>query len=289
MITIENDVLKVDITPKGAELDSIYGKQTGIEYLWQADPAFWPKKSPVLFPVVGGLKDNSYTYNGNTYQLTRHGFGRDSMYEVKDQTATSVRFELCSSEATLKLYPFQFLFWVGYTLKENELEVTFGVKNTGDETLYFSFGAHPAFNVPLVKGDAYTDYYLQFSETETAGHYPIAASGLIELEAQPLLENTNKLPLTKELFYKDALVFKELKSTAISILNTKNDHGLTVSYAGMPYMGIWSFKDADFVCIEPWCGLGDNTATTGELQEKEGINILEKDGSFTASWQVAVK
>jgi galactose mutarotase-like enzyme len=286
MVTLTNEHLQVNITPQGAELQSIYNKQTKLEYLWNGNPEFWPKQSPTLFPIVGGLKNGSYEFAGKQYTMGRHGFTRELVFDVTDQTDTSATFSIKATEETLKQYPFQFLFAITYTIEGNKLFVTYIVKNPSDDTLYFSVGAHPAFNVPLVKGDVYDDYYLAFEETENVGIYPIAADGLVQLQPIPFLENTNKLPLTKALFYNDALIFKELKSTAISILNTNNNHGLKYSYQNFPYMGIWAAKNADFVCIEPWCGVSDNVATTGKLNEKEGVHALAANETFTRTWAV---
>ncbi|MDI9364710.1 MAG: aldose 1-epimerase family protein [Flavobacterium sp.] len=286
MVTLTNQHLQVNITPKGAELSSIYNKQTGLEYLWNGNPEFWAKQSPTLFPIVGGLKNGSYQFAGKQYAMGRHGFTREMFFVVSNQTNLTATFTIEATEETLKQYPFQFLFSVTYSIEGNKLSVTYTVKNSSSNTLYFSVGAHPAFKVPLVQGDAYDDYYLAFNETENAGIYPLTADGLVELRPVPCLENTNKLPLTKTLFYKDALVFKELKSTAISILNTKNSHGLTYSYTDFPYMGIWAAKNADFVCIEPWCGIADNVATTSQFAEKEGINTLASNETFTKTWAV---
>ncbi|MBC7722393.1 MAG: aldose 1-epimerase family protein, partial [Pedobacter sp.] len=257
MITLTNEVLQVTIATKGAELQSIYNKQTGLEYMWNADPHFWAKQSPVLFPIVGGLKNGSYKFDGKTYELGRHGFTREMVFEVENQNETSVTFFIESSAETLAIYPFHFKFSLVYAIENNQLTITYIVENTGEQKLYFSVGAHPAFKVPLVEGDSYNDYYLAFNKTETTGIYPLSTDGLIELETVPMLNNTNQLPLTKELFYKDALVFKELQSTTISILNHNNKNGLTVTYEGFPYMGIWAAKNANFVCIEPWCGIAD--------------------------------
>jgi len=288
MVTLTNEHLQVNITPKGAELTSIYNKQTGLEYLWDGNPEFWPKQSPTLFPIVGGLKNGSYEFAGKQYAMGRHGFTREMVFEVSNQTNETATFTIVATDNTLQQYPFQFQFSVIYTIDGNKLSVTYSVKNPSNDTLYFSVGAHPAFKVPLVQGDNYDDYYLAFNETENAGIYPLAADGLVELQPVSCLENTNKLPLTKALFHKDALVFKELKSTAISILNTKNSHGLTYSYTDFPYMGIWAAKNADFVCIEPWCGIADNVATTSQFTEKEGINTLAANEIFTRTWAVEI-
>lgn len=286
--TITNSVLTVSIAAKGAELQSIVNNNTGLEYMWNADPAFWAKKSPVLFPIVGGLKNNHYTYNGEAYTLGRHGFARELDFTVTNQTADSITFTLVDSEETLQHYPFHFNFSLTYTLQENTVHVTYTVKNTGDDALLFSVGGHPAFKVPVAPGTNFNDYYLAFSNVEEAGRYPLDAGGQVETYTTPVLNNTDRLPLTKELFYQDALVFKHLQSTSIAIKSDNTPHGLTVHFSGFPYMGIWNFKDADFVCIEPWCGIADAVNTTGNLQDKEGINNLPAGETFERTWSVEV-
>jgi len=288
IVQLRNDVLQVAIATKGAELQSIYNKNTGIEYLWQGDANFWGKRSPVLFPIVGGLKNNQYTFKGNTYQLPRHGFARDMYFEAELLSPTEAKFVLKSNEETLANYPFNFLFSTTYRLQNNSVIISYEVKNEGSEIMFFSVGAHPAFNVPLGSNEEFSDYYLQFSEEENAGIFPLNNEGLLLKE--PVLffkEESGKIQLDKTLFYKDALVFKTLRSEAISIVSIKNNNGLTVAYEGFPYMGIWSAKDANFVCIEPWCGIADSIDSIGELSRKEGIYSLSTAEIFTRSWQVS--
>lgn len=225
MYQISNDQLTVSISTKGAELQGIYNRHTQQEYLWSGDPAFWGKKSPVLFPIVGGLKNGTYQYEGNAYKMGRHGFARDKEFTVTDQTPHTICFTLLSDEETRAVYPFDFCFSILYTLEENKLTVRYQVDNTGNHTLWFSIGAHPAFAVPLVKGTEFSDHYLEFSEKETAGIWPLSHEGLIKTAPEPFLEDTDHLPLLKELFYKDALVFKTLRSNSISIRSLVNNHG----------------------------------------------------------------
>jgi galactose mutarotase-like enzyme len=286
--TLSNQILKVVINAKGAELQSIIHSGTKLEYMWNADPNFWAKKSPVLFPIVGGLKNNSYTYQGQTYSLGRHGFARERMFTVTDQSVSSITFTLEADEETLSVYPFLFRFSVIYTLENDTISVSYLVENKGATEMFFSVGAHPAFTVPLVNGTSYDDHYLQFNENENTGRWPLSSEGLIKKAPTSLLENKNVLPMTKALFFGDALVFKGLRSNSISILNHKNPHGLNFVYEDFPYMGIWAFKNADFVCIEPWCGIADSVDTTGDLTEKEGINKLLPDTSFLRTWSVTL-
>lgn len=160
MIQISNEKLTVLVSPQGAELQSIVRNDTGLEYLWSGDPAFWGKKSPVLFPIVGGLKDNTYQYRGDHYTLGRHGFAREQLFAVTEQGAEHVSLRLSDNEATRKAYPFRFDFTIQYLLQDDQLQVTYQVLNRDDKTLFFSVGAHPAFKLPLVPDTTYEDYYL---------------------------------------------------------------------------------------------------------------------------------
>jgi galactose mutarotase-like enzyme len=151
--------------------------------------------------------------------------------------------------------------------------------------MYFSVGGHPAFKVPLEEDRAYTDYYLEFENPEDAGRWPISKDGLIEAVPVPILKG-RKIPLDKKLFQQDALVFKKLASQSISLKSDHTPHGIEFSYKGFPYLGIWAAKNADFVCIEPWCGIADSVNTSQQLREKEGINSLEPEQYFIRSWSV---
>ncbi len=287
MAELKNDKLRVVVAEKGAELQNIVRTDLDQEYLWHAGPE-WAKKSPVLFPIVGTLKNNSYTYKGKQYSLGRHGFARDKDFTLTAQTDHQLIFTLKDTEDTLKVYPFHFTFQVIYTLLDTGLKVTYAVENTGKDTMYFSVGAHPAFKVPITEGTGYEDYYLAFNEEENDGVWPLSADGLIELTPEPFLVKTHKLPLKHSLFYNDALVFKTLASNIIELKSDKSSRGLKLQYDGFPYMGIWAAKDADFVCIEPWNGIADSVNASGEIVGKEGIHILEAGKHFERSWTVTV-
>ena len=288
MQQITNGIIQVCIAEMGAELQSIILLEHQLEYMWSGDASYWGKKSPVLFPIVGGLKNNKYQYKDRSYTLPRHGFAREKKFTVTVQTTESITFTLADDPESIEVYPFPFRFSITYTLEKNVVLINYLIENKGDVTMYFSVGAHPAFAVPLIKGTAFADYHLTFNQTESSGKWPLSDTGLIKEASEKFLQDTNRLPLEKELFYGDALVFKDLRSTAISILSDKTKHGLTVSYKDFPYMGIWSFKNADFVCIEPWCGIADSVDAPGNLEEKEGINMLEPGNLFNRSWQLEI-
>lgn len=284
---IENENLKIAVNAKGAELTSLVDKTTQTDYMWNGDPAFWGKHSPVLFPIVGTLKEDTYYYEGKAFHLSRHGFAREMEFTVAEKNEKSITFSLVSGEETLKKFPFPFRFYITYLLQNKSLAVTYYIINSGAAPMYFSVGAHPAFKVPVSDGTTYEDYYLEFDKAEDAGRWPISKDGLIEEHPIPLLYG-KKLPLTKSLFFKDALVFKHLKSEQISLKSDNTDKGFHFQFKSFPFMGIWAAKDADFVCIEPWCGIADSVNTNQDFAQKEGINRLEAGEVFERSWKVEV-
>jgi galactose mutarotase-like enzyme len=288
MFILENQHLKIAVNPIGAELDSVFHKGTQLEYMWSGDAHFWGKKSPVLFPIVGSLKDNTYFFGGEKYQLSRHGFARERVFFLEKQDDISLLFTLQHDSETLKKFPFKFVFSIKYTLIENTLKVTYLVENQSVMTMPFSVGAHPAFKIPLVENTTYEDYFLEINEVETFGRYPLSMGGLIESKPNPFLENSAKISLKKELFYADAVVLKNMQSDRMSIKSDLTPHGLTMDFQGFPYFGIWAAKDAPFVCLEPWCGIADGVETTQNIVEKEGINLLAAGSIFERSWAIEV-
>lgn len=285
-IALENDHLKIRIKRKGAELANVENKRMNLEYMWSGDPAFWGKTSPILFPIVGTLKNDTYLYRGKSYNLSRHGFARDLVFEVTEQKKEKVTFLLSSSAASLEKYPFEFRLDVMYKVVDDFLEVTYKVTNTDSDAMYFSIGAHPAFKVPLVNGSFYDQYYLLFNEKENALRWPIHPNGLIIDRPVPFLNDTSKLQLTHALFNEDAVVFKNLRSNKVSIKSDVHRHGLDFHFEGFPFLGFWGAKDADFVCIEPWCGIADSVSHEQEFVRKEGIMKLSPGESWTGMWKV---
>ena len=285
-IRLENDSLVAEINTFGAELTSLQNKTSGLEYIWQAGEE-WSKHSPVLFPIVGQLKDNKYTYNGNAYTLNRHGFARESEFELFDQNADSLCLVLSSNDKTKAIYPFDFHFYVIYELKGNTLEVHYKVENDGEETMYYSAGGHPAFNVPLVSGMKYADYKLRFDQPIVADRW-VLESGLIKNESIPCMQDETMLELSKELFAEDAIVFKKVNANSISLRATGSTHGLTMKIEDCNYLGLWAAKEADFVCIEPWWGIADSVDASGELSKKEGILSLEPEEDAFHSFSIKV-
>jgi galactose mutarotase-like enzyme len=285
MFTIENDQLCISINSKGAELQSIFHKEHELEYMWSADPVFWGKRSPVLFPIVGTLKENTYFHKAKSYPLSRHGFAREMNFSVETQKRNSITFCIQHTEETLKVYPFRFHFYIRYALMQDVLSVTYGVWNKGAENLFFSVGGHPAFKVPLAEGTSYEDYQLRFNKTESAGRWPISREGLIGKVPLPLLQDSDTINLNKELFLQDAIVLKHLLSDTVKLCSTKTSHGIDFLFSGFPFLGLWAAPGADFLCIEPWCGIADSVDTNQQIEDKEGIIPLQPEELFEATWK----
>jgi galactose mutarotase-like enzyme len=285
MIILENEILRAEIATKGAELQSLVNKQTGLQYMWSGDATYWAKHSPVLFPIVGGLKEDAYFFEDKTYHLPRHGFARDKTFNAENISETEEVFTITHTEETLVIYPFTFKLMLRYKINNNSLSCTYEVYNDGITNLLFSVGAHPAFAIPLTKNTLYTDYYLQFNNNENLFRWELQ-DGLIgnEVEALPMANNT--LPLTHSLFYEDAIVIKNMLSNRITLACTKHQHGLHFNFDDFSFFGIWAAKDSPFICLEPWCGIADGITHNQQLKQKEGIITLAKNTSFTRTWSV---
>jgi galactose mutarotase-like enzyme len=287
MHLLENDLLQVAISPHGAELQKLFRKDTGLDYLWSGDPAFWGKFSPVLFPIVGTLKGNHYRYQGTDYTLPRHGFAREKQFLVEQAGPAELTCTLQDDESTRVVYPFRFLLRLTYTLAGNRLTVGYTVLNPDEKPLYFSLGAHPAFAVPLEKGAAYHDYRLVFNQPETAVRWGLQ-DGLLLNKGEAFLDNSREIPLSVSLFERDAIVMKGLRSEQVSLVRDGSDHGWTFGFPGWPHLGIWAAKGAPFVCIEPWQGHADPVDHNGDITHKPGIVKLEPMDSWQGSWWIEV-
>ncbi|WP_443937112.1 aldose 1-epimerase family protein [Pedobacter sp. MW01-1-1] len=285
MITLENAYIQAKITEKGAELQSLFSTETNVEYLWSGDATYWAKRSPILFPIVGSLKDDTYRYRGKEYALPRHGFARDYLFDSKQISATEAVFTLSQSDEILQKYPFYFTLAVKYTLIDRKLNVTYEVLNTGSDELLFSLGAHPAFAVPNTPATRYEDYYLTFNDDEKLVCWQLE-QGLLANSTTTIPLNGHKLKLDHALFVNDALVLKNLQSNCVSLLNVKNDVGLHFHFDDFPFFGIWAAPDAPFVCLEPWCGVADSVNHTKEITQKEGVVRLEPAEEFVRFWEV---
>jgi galactose mutarotase-like enzyme len=279
--TISNSNLTATINHFGAELFSLKNNQDK-EYIWEGDPNFWGKHSPILFPIVGTLKNNSYTYNGKNYPLSRHGFARDMEFELIYTKENTAVFAIQSSEKTFEMYPFEFELQLIYTLENNLLHLDYKVINKGKSQMPFSIGGHPAFALP----GNFNNYALAFDEEETL-EYSLLENGLISNKTKKLDLQDQQIQLNYELFENDALVFKTLQSKSVSILENKKTV-LKVHFENFPSLGIWTVQNAPFLCIEPWFGYSDTEGNSGNILEKEGIQILEADITFQSRFSIEI-
>lgn len=277
-ITIKNDRLTARINPKGAELNSL--KKDDKECIWEGNPEFWGKHSPILFPIVGTLKNNSFSYNDKEYELSRHGFARDNDFTVSEITETSATFCFSSSEETLKVYPYQFELKVIYSLEDDTLKVKYVVINKNSHEMPFSIGGHPAFSLP----NNFENYSLEFEKEETLISYSLQ-DDLLSDETETFELDKKQLPLNYSLFEKDALIFKKLESKSIKILESEKPL-LEITFKDFPNLGIWTKSKAPFLCIEPWFGYSDTLKSNGSILEKEGIILLEENKIFEAFFEI---
>ena len=289
--TIKNEKLAVTIAAHGAELSSIYDKANYRELVWQADPAFWNRHAPVLFPNVGKYYGGHFTYNGTDYPMGQHGFARDTEFEQAASGENFVTYRLCADEESKKVYPFDFVLEITHRLNGNRLTVEWNVKNTDDKEMYFTIGGHPAFNVNVLPDTDFEDYSLVFKEgTEKLSYVLLdAESGTAIGDKVYELELTDsKYALKKDMFDKDALVFDggQIEWAALALPDGKPY--IALESKGFPNFGIWSKPGAPYVCLEPWCGRCDNKGFEGEISEKPGIIALKAGETFKKSYDIIV-
>jgi galactose mutarotase-like enzyme len=266
--TLRSSAIEATIKADGAELCSLRNAE-GLELLWQAGPA-WPRHAPLLFPIVGRLKDDQLHHRGKSWPMTQHGFARDQRFEWVEQGAGSCKLMLVDNDATRARYPFAFRLEVTYSVDHADLKVTFDVTNAGVENLPASIGAHPAFNWPLLPGLAKEAYALHFSNEEPA---PIRRleGGLMRARPEPSPVRGKTLALSERLFDDDAVIFDELASRSVRYAADRGP-SIEMFWEGLPQLGVWSKPEgAGFVCIEPWHGFASPSDFDGEFADKPGV------------------
>lgn len=291
--TLKNEELTLTFSDAGAELQAITDTKTGKEYLWNADPAYWKRISPVLFPIVGNLKNKTYSYHGQNYSLPQHGFARDMEFALLESNENSLSFLLESSNETLEVYPFPFQLIIRYTLIKRTVTVRWEVKNPGEESMYFSIGGHPAFLCPINPEDKQTDYYFSFDSNAPITVSKVSENGLIVKDSSlspviiPLQDGL--LPIDSHLFDDDALVIENNQYHSVSLLTPDKKPYVTVDFDA-PLFGLWSptRKNAPFVCIEPWYGRCDSENYNGTLENREWGNVLEAGKIFQKSYTITI-
>lgn len=286
--TLENENLKAEIDSFGAELKSVRRKTDDREYMWQADPKYWGRTSPVLFPFVGAPKNKEYRYEGKTYPMGQHGFARDMEFELESQAGQSIWFVLESTEETYAKYPFAFRLHIGYELSKNELKVLWKVENADTKKMYFSIGAHPAFLCPIHGEQDKCGYGLKFGGlTTTLHHHGNTMDGMAVMEDQILALTDGSVAITEGFFDKCTYMVEGRQTGEVSLLDKEGVPYVTVIFDA-PLFGIWSpeGKNAPFVCIEPWYGRCDSTDFEGSLAERDYENCLEAGTSFVTDYTI---
>ena len=282
---LKSDFLSVSIKSAGAEITSVTNT-AGLEFIWQADKTIWARHAPALFPLVGKLKENTFIYNDHNYQIGQHGFARDLMFELIEGNDSSCVFEIVSNEKTKLNYPFDFRFQIRYELSNNTLHTYYKVINPSDNSIFFSVGAHPGFNCPLLPDEHFEDYFIEFESQEYS--FTELNSGLRSSAKHKVRINENKLFLSETLFNNDALVLENNQINAVSLCSKKSEHKITLKCVGWPYFGIWSKKGCQkFVCLEPWYGIADHENTNQNFIEKDGIIYLEAKKEFNCSFSLS--
>ena len=268
---LKNDHLTVKIDSAGAELTSIQNAN-GTEYLWNADPAYWKRHAPVLFPFVGSLKNKEYHYQGVSYPMGQHGFARDMEFTLLSTTPNEVWYFLKADDSTRSRYPFDFELQIGYRLEENRLTVLWQVTNHGTDPMPFSIGAHPAFYCPITPGTKRNDYEFRFDNLAPLTYHAIAEGGLADVHTElPLPETAEHiLTISEHLFDGDALILEGNQAHRVDLARKGEPPYITVAFDA-PLFGLWAPPGAEtpFVCIEPWYGRCDATDFNGSLEERE--------------------
>jgi len=280
-IILSNSELTATINSFGAELISLKNKSNR-EFIWEGNPDFWGKHSPILFPIVGSLKNDSYCYNTTTYHLPRHGFAREMEFDLIEKTENTAVFSLKQSINTLEKYPFNFELQISYNLTNSALNIGFKVINNNDFSMPFSIGAHPAFAL----ANDFENYQLVFEKSENLIVSKLE-NDLISNSTYPLPIENNCLPLNYSLFENDALIFKTIESKSVTLAEN-NIPFLKVHYKDFPSLGIWTKSQAPFICIEPWIGYADTIENNGNITDKEGIKILRDKQTFETNYLIEI-
>ncbi len=278
-ITISNNTLTASISTMGAELISL--KKGDTEYMWDANPDVWAGHAPILFPVCGRLKDGKYIYGGKEYFMGAHGFAKNSLFTLESADSTCAVFLLKANEETKKIYPFDFEFRAVFTLCENSLNIEFQVKNTDNKAIYFSVGSHEAYACP----EGIEEYSLIFDQTENLEN-SLLDGPLLNHKTDKSFGDAAELPLKYSYFDVDTLIFNKLKSRAVTLKNRRTERQVRVTFEGIDHLMIWTKQGANYLCIEPWCGLPDYVDSDYDFVKKPGIISLDIGQEFKKAHSV---
>ena len=286
MYWIDNGFLRLEIAAQGAQWRSLQSHGSGRHWLWSGDATYWSGVAPLLFPVIGAMRNGQYRYQGKTYTMPKHGFLRDSTPDLLRHARDEVRFRLLDSEASRAYYPFAFQVDIRYALHDDTLKTTLKVRNRDTVPMPFAIGGHPAFRIPLSNVEQYSDYAIHFNQDRALDVYSILPSGLVSDNTYPLSLPDGVLPLEKSLFDNDALVLKKFRSNQFRLAGVHSGASVTMTIEGFKAFGIWAAPGADFVCLEPWTGTADTVNDSGDISEKEGIAMLPPGEQFRCGFSL---
>lgn len=276
----ENESFILGVKKMGAELTSLKSKKTGIEYIWNGNVDVWYGQSPILFPIIGRLLDDKYRLNSKEYTMPKHGIVRKKPFKLIEQTEDSLTFSQASDNESMEMYPYEFELQVKFQLTVSGLSVTHYVINKSNEKMFYSFGAHPAFNCEI--GD-----FLEFENNEKLLTERIDHESILIEEKFPVKIDDKKLYITKDIFNDDALILSGYTSKYLSLKS--NNHNRVVKFNfDSPVLGIWAKPNAPYVCIEPWWGINDNYDKKDDLSQKRGIMALESQAIASYNWNIEI-
>lgn len=289
-VVLENEWIRAEFKELGAEQTSFKLKKDDTEYLWQADPQVWARHAPVLFPIVGKLKDNMYETEEMHYKMDQHGFARDKVFEVVGQGDDSVTFRLTDDEQTLKIYPYRFELLITYTLMEKTVKTTYVVRSTDVHVIYFSIGAHPGFRCPIEEGETFSDYEVYFDNDEIGNVRQLNYDGLVSNHKEKLeFSDDQTIPMTEKLFKNGCWIFENLISETVILRSRKSGRSVTMHFPDFEYFLLWTVaKDPRFLCMEPWQGVADFEKTTTVMGAKKGIQYLLPGDKFECSFTMTI-
>lgn len=289
MVKLKNEQLSIIVSEKGAELQSIKDAN-GKEYLWQGDPQYWNRRSPILFPLVCSVNNDTYRVDGKEYHLPRHGFARDTDFTLIYQSDRKVTFALESSEETKKVYPYDFMLSVSYVLDENKIGVIWHVHNTDTREIHFQIGGHPAFNVPDMKPGEDQQGRIRLDNTDPMDALHSYLDGSHEMDEVPFIESEDGvMEFSNNTWRNDSIKIHKCQLHRAELLNKACKAEVTVEFR-TPVVAFWSpyGKQAPFVCIEPWYGIGDPRGFDGEFKDKPLMNHLQPGASFMSRYTITI-
>lgn len=286
IVTLNNEFLTVEIEDVGAQLASITAKD-GTQYLWQGDPDIWPRRAPLLFPILGRLKDSQYTLGEEVYTIPTHGFCRDALFAVEQHSETSVSFRLTDSEETRKVYPFSFVLTVTYTLEENRLIKAHKVENHSQQTMYYELGGHDGFRAPLAEGEKMSDYAVRIPGLEAIQPYAMNEELMLIPKNVIVPLHDGRIALKPSVYGQDTVILDQFPQSKAVLVDGQDRPRVTMEFGDFSYLGIWTMDkdfDTNYVCIEPWTTLPDGTFVGRGLKDKAGIRALEPGQSETLTY-----